>query len=183
MMKERLISQNFTFKNLCKTLGERNDAFTKVFHSLFDIALLFCPAVKLPVEIASSIFERDIVVDLLEAKERLKTCVTDVVTLMNDNSTGSYLKRYNDVRIAHYLLVFSAYYDSVRTLLPDKDYHIPLDDEITLYITEDALKNYVKKYKDTATKTVDLGRMLDCPHSLLLSIFFARESLKSFIRR
>lgn len=174
-MKEQLVSQNFTFKKLCKNLGERDDVFTKVFHSLFDVALLFCPSVKIPAEIASTIFEQDIAINVLEAKERLESCVENVVALIKENSPGSYYKKYNDMRIAHYLLVFSAFYDSVRTLLPDKDYHIPLDEDYTLYIAEDALNHYAEKYKDTDTKTIDLGRILDCPHSLTFQIFYEEE--------
>ncbi|MBQ3265942.1 MAG: hypothetical protein IJH07_09235 [Ruminococcus sp.] len=179
-MKEKLISKKFTFSEICSIFNERNDAYTKLFHQLFDAALLFCPALKLPAAIASAVFEQDITVSILEAKEHLKTCIEDVAALIRENTPGSYYKKYNDMLLAHFLLVFSAYYDAVRALLPEKNYHVPLDDEITLYITEDALKNYAEKFEDSSNKTIEWGSIPDFPHDLTFYTFYEEELEKLY---
>lgn len=178
-MKEKTINK-FTFKEICGILGKRNDEYAKLFHHLFDFALLFCPALIIPAEIVSSMFEKDIVCSISEAKEKLKTCMEDVVTLIKENSPGDYYKKYDDLRLANFLLIFAAYFDTVRTLLPDKDYRISPDGEITLYITEDALKKYAETFSDSKTKTIELREVPIFPHELTFYTFHREELLKLY---
>ena len=173
-MAEKLISEKFTFNEICGIISGKKDKYFTAFHDLFDLALLFCPSLKIPSSLASAVFEQDITVSLLQAKERFGTGITDIIQLAPEKAESYYVK-YNNMIKAHFLLIFSAYYDSVRILLPDKEYKVTLDDETTYYITLDAIKEYAEKFADTDTRLRELESLPGFPHELSFYTFREKE--------
>ena len=149
IMNEKLISEHFSFKKMCDVIQGKKGKYLDLFSDLFQLAALFIPELKLPVTMVSVFSQETFEVELMEAKNKLAQCYNSVKDLLDDNNSEKYNEHYNNIQIVNALLLYTSYFDAMSALLPDKEFHISLDSTDKLVITQDAVKNYYKRYSDS----------------------------------
>lgn len=139
---EKLI-EKATFSEIYDIVKNRkNKDLLKCFCGIFKIGLLFLPELLFPeleplVNLSNG-------VNLIGAADAIGVAINGVHKYFKNRKYTDYKTRYNDMQIAHYLIVYSAFFDAIKEYLPDEEGKIALMGNEKVFITKEAIKNYQK---------------------------------------
>lgn len=142
-MEERLIS-NASFSKVCKILQNKK-SYWEEFKPILRATMLIIP-VLINKDYVTAVALREALeqgITWLDSGEIIECAVTGIKNLIN-KPDEDYVTRAENAQIANVLLVFSAYFDTVKVFLPDKQRKIYLDD-VQYSLTEKSLRDYREK--------------------------------------
>lgn len=142
-MDERLIN-NASFAKICKILQKKKTLWEEV-KPILQATMLIAPAL-INKEFVTAMALREALgqgVTWLDAGAIVGNAITSIKNLVS-NQDEDFVTRAENAQIANVLLVFSAYFDTVKIFLPDKERKLYLD-EVQYCLTEKSLKAYQEK--------------------------------------
>ena len=142
-MNERLLN-NASFSKICKILQKKESIWDEV-KPLLQATMLIVP-VLINKEFATMIALRDALdqgLIFLDSGNKIESAIDSIKKLVTTKDED-YIARAENAQIANVLLVFSAYFDTVKQFLPDKEQNIYLDD-VQYCLTEKSLRAYQDK--------------------------------------
>lgn len=147
---DKKFMEKTTFAEIYKLVKDGNEIEKKVIKSVLNVGLLLfpgfvCPELKLISDISNG-------VDLIAAKDVLVDCGKCIKDLFSGDKASDFVSRYERVQLAQVLLVFSAYFDSMRMYLPDKGKVIALSETEKIVITQEAINEYEEWLKNRDLK-------------------------------
>lgn len=130
-----------TFSEVYKVVkGRNNSELLKCFCGVFKAGLLFLPGLLMPE--VEPIVNLGNAVNIIGAAETITSGVKGVYEYFKDRNYNDYKTRYNDMQIAHYLIVYAAFFDTIKEYLPDESGKINLMGNEKVFITKEAIKKY-----------------------------------------
>lgn len=130
-----------TFSEVYKVVkGRNNSELLKCFCGVFKAGLLFLPGLLMPE--VEPIVNLGNAVNIIGAAEAITSGVKGVYEYFKDRNYNDYKTRYNDMQIAHYLIVYAAFFDTIKEYLPDESGKINLMGNEKVFITKEAIKKY-----------------------------------------
>ena len=142
-MEERLIN-NASFSQICKILQKKKSLWDDL-KPILQATMLIVPAL-INKDFVTAMSLKDALEQGLtwfDAGEKVENAITSIKTLVSKRDED-FVTRAENAQIANVLLVFSAYFDTVKIFLPDKERNIYLD-EVQYCLTEKSLKAYQEK--------------------------------------
>lgn len=143
-----------TFSEIYKFLnGNGKKDLLKCFTGLFKIGLVFLPRLLCPE--AALITDIGNGVNLLGAAETIEAGVGGIYNYFKGKHYTDYRTRYDEMQIAHYMITYAAFFDTIKECLPDENGIIKLKDNEKLIITQEAVSEYIKsleKSDDTSVR-------------------------------
>ena len=144
---DKVIMKQATFSELCRILKNRNDEIKDCVVNIFRLGLLFLPGmVCKESEIFDFLSSGLTILDSFDAIHHAKESIKRAIVWEDD-----FVTCYENLLIVQVLIVFSAYFDSIKTYLPDASKKITLTDSEKLTITDDSLKAYQDKIRHEAS--------------------------------
>lgn len=130
-----------TFSEVYKVVkGRNNSELLKCFCGVFKAGLLFLPGLLMPE--VEAIVNLGNAVNIIGAAEAITSGVKGIYEYFKDRNYNDYKTRYNDMQIAHYLIVYAAFFDTIKEYLPDESGKINLMGNEKVFITKEAIKKY-----------------------------------------
>ena len=152
-MEERLIN-NASFSKICTMLQKKKSVWDDV-KPILQATLLVIPAL-VNKEIVTAMALREALdrgLVWLDAGEKVENAFSSIKNLVSKQDED-FVTRAENAQIANVLLVFSAFFDTVKIFLPDKDRKIYLD-EVQYCLTEKSLKDYQARIQEKEKECVD----------------------------
>ena len=142
-----------TFSEVCKILkGEKTDIYdcaNKVFEiALFFLPVMVCKDTSFIMNIANG-------ATILGAKPIIETAVKNIVDTFTNRKYTDFSTKYEHAQIAQVLIVFAAYFDSMKLYLPDEERQINISPEEKKTLTEESIAQYIDYLKENSTKDAD----------------------------
>ena len=140
-----------TFKEICKMMKNGDKKARECIQSVFDVALvvlpeLICPEASLLTNLSSGI-------DLLGVKGAIENVGRHVRELFDKECIIDFTSRYERAQAAQVLMVFSAYFDSIRLYLPNQSREIALSKKESVALTEKSIAEYAAWVKVCCSKS------------------------------
>ncbi len=142
-MDERLIN-NASFSKICKILQTKKSVWEDV-KPILQATMLIIP-VLINKDFVTAMALREALeqgLTWLDAGEKIENAISSIKNLVCKKDED-FATRAENAQIANVLLIFSAYFDTVKIFLPDKERNIYLD-EVQYCLTEKSLKAYQEK--------------------------------------
>ena len=142
-MNERLLN-NASFSKICKILQKKESIWDEV-KPLLQATMLIVP-VLINREFATTIALREALdqgLIFLDSGNKIANAIDSIKKIVTTQDED-YIARAENAQVANVLLVFSAYFDTVKQFLPDKERNIYLD-EVQYCLTEKSLRAYQDK--------------------------------------
>lgn len=147
--------QKATFSEICRCLKKRDTMIHDCISGIIDLAFLIFPA--LPCKELNAFSDSILLTDIKAVASGAIRGITSILPKKDDD----FVTRYNNVRIAHILLVFAAYFDSIKMYLPDENRAISLSPTEKVYLSDKAIANYTHACKEGFTHTQEQkGRII-----------------------
>lgn len=152
-MDERLINKA-SFSSICKILQQKKSVWEEV-KPILQATMLIVP-VLINKDYVTALALHDALdqgLNWLDAEDKIENAIASVKKLVSKQDED-FITRAENAQIANVLLIFSAYFDTVRQFLPDKDRNIYLD-EVQYCLTEKSLKAYQEKLLSKGNSPAD----------------------------
>lgn len=131
------MSFDFTFKSVCETIkkqGKDDPKLLKAVDNLLGFALICSPAVLGPAAVA--------LLPMLAVKDELTKIGQSVFEKLTKKKDEDYLLRYETMRAAYGLLVFTSFFDALDARIPDTlRQEIKLLDSGKVFLVKDGVKS------------------------------------------
>ena len=155
------MSLDLTFKSVCDTIkkhGKEDAKLLEAVDSLLGLALICSPAVVGPTAAA--------LLPTLAVKNELIKIGKSVFEKLTKNKDEDYLLRYETMRTAYGLLVFTSFFDALDARIPDA-----LRNEISLLESEKAFLAKESVQKSSAREASEVCSVKDAPVSKVALAF------------
>ena len=139
-----------SFSEVCKMLKNKKSDICECFNNIFEISLLFFPGM-----VSKDIgFMMNIVngATLLGAKPVIENAVKNIIKVFANKSYTDFSTKYDHAQIAQVLIVFSAYFDTMRLYLPDEERKIQITLEEKVILTNDSIIEYISFLNENLSK-------------------------------
>lgn len=153
---ETNILNKATFVEVYRFLsGKQNDDIFKCFKGLFQVALLFFPALMCQ-DVAIITNLTSIATGATLVGAGVATIIGDAAksafALFKNKSHDDYVTRYDQIQIAQVMLIYAAYFDTISKCLPDENDEIALSDGVKWKISIEGYQTYLKDLEKTAQR-------------------------------
>lgn len=170
-----------TFSEIYKVVkGRNNSDLLKCFCGVFKTGLLFLPGLLMP-EVETMVNLGN-AVNIIGAAEAITSGVKGVYEFFQERNYNDYKTRYNDMQIAHYLIVYATFFDTIKEYLPDESGKINLMGNEKVFITEETIKKYcdsLKICRDSENDWINSDVIMPSP---LVSFDSYLRNLKTFYK-
>lgn len=139
-MDRKLISQT-NFKEICKILKDEKYELHDCMNGIFHVALLFFPVLMCK----ETAFITNLAngATLLNAKTEIEKAAKNLFHTFDRKSYEDFTTKYEHAQIAQVLIVFSAYFDSMKMYLPDEEKAIQISEKEKIFLTEESIAKYI----------------------------------------
>lgn len=129
-----------TFSEICRMMKDGRKSDRELIGSILDIGVLFLPALINPsagltAHIATG-------ADLLAVKGAIGNLCGNIKEFLTQGNDADFTSKYERAQAAQVLLVFSAYFDTLKMYLPDESRKIQISENEKATITEQSIKEY-----------------------------------------
>lgn len=143
-----------TFSEICKIMKDNKTDVRECVMGVFGVALLFFPGlICKDVEIFTNIANG---VSLLTAGKEIENSIKQVYNTFNRKEYVDFSTKYEHAQIAHILIVFAAYFDSIKMYLPNEEKIICLSDKEKYVLTDEAIKKYIEYLEEKLKSKADI---------------------------
>lgn len=163
---DSVLMKKATFSEICRVMKHKDGALRECIHSIVKLSLLFFPGLMCK-EYATAGAALEAGILNLDVKCVVDEAITSVKTAFNKEQEN-FTVRSEDAQIAQVLIVFAAYFDSIKMLLPDAFRAIELTNGEKCYLTEKSLSDYESFLSQKATEKIgeDGGKLAH--HELII---------------
>ena len=156
-MNESLV-RKATFSEICRVMKHKDGPIRECMQSIIKLSLLLFPGLMCK-ELAAGM-ALEVGLANIDVKNVVDNTMDSIKSAFGKNETD-YTARVQDAQIAHVLLVFAAYFDSVKMYLPDANNAFALSNKEKAQITKRSLESYETFLKKQVTEGVqDEGRVI-----------------------
>lgn len=156
-----------TFSEIYKFVnGDGKEELLKCFTGLFKTGLIFlprllCPETALITDIGNG-------VNLFGAAEAIEAGIKGVYDYFKGRHYTDYRTRYDEMQVAHYMITFAAFFDTIKEYLPDESGKIKLAGNEKLHIANEAVTKYIESLKkeNITTKNTWINTEVVLPNPL-----------------
>lgn len=153
-MNDKIMEQA-TFSEICKILKDGKSDLCECISGIFNIALLFfpgfvCKEVSFLTNIANG-------TTILGAKAEIEKSVDRLIKTFDKKSYEDFTTKYEQAQIAQVLIVFAAYFDSMKMYLPDEEKRIHLSATEKCALTEKSIAEYMDFLSAKSLEKADAG--------------------------
>ena len=122
-------------------------------NGVFEVALLFFPCMVCK-DIA---FITNIVngATILGAKPIIEKAIKNIAKLFTKNKCTDFTTKYDYAQIAQVLIVFAAYFDSIKLYLPDEERKIKISSKEKQLLTDSIISQYVDFIEENLSKNAE----------------------------
>ncbi len=140
-----MIMEKATFSEIYKLVEGRGGKIKECFDGLFDTALLFFPAFmcKETAGIIGLVDKLGAGQTLIGAKETITKAVSGILDGFK-HKEKDYAARYENMQIAHMLIIYAAFFDAAKEFLPDEEGQVVLSAKEKYVITKQAMRTYLE---------------------------------------
>lgn len=148
-MEKQMIDKT-SFSEICKILKNETNDIYKVANSIFNIVLIFFPLMICK----QSSFLMNIVnsATLLGAKPIVENSLKNIKNIIVTEKPTDFCTRYNNVQVAQVLIVYSAFFDSMQSYLPDEEGNIKITSIEKEKITKEGIAKYIKRLENNMSQ-------------------------------
>lgn len=176
---ERKFMAKASFSEMCKIIEGKENNIKECVKGIFGIGMLFFPGIMCKeVDLFTNIANG---VSLLDAKSAIEESIKKIENVFRNKEDADFYTKYDNVQIIQVLIVFSAYFDSIKLYLPDESGIIRLSAEEKYVLTEESIKEYldnlVEKSKKKKRQILDYD--LSIPNSIE-SFEYYLEKLRNY---
>lgn len=163
-MDETLMSKA-TFSEICRIMKHKDGAVRECIQSVVKLSLLLLPGLMCKDLAAAIALEAGLV--NVDVKNVVDETINSVKSAFK-KETDDFTSRAQDAQIAHVLIVFAAYFDSIKLYLPDSNRAIELSNKEKIILTEHSLDDYNEFLKDQSTQEIsdECIEVIDYPLSM-----------------
>lgn len=143
---ERKFMAKASFSEMCKIIEGKEDDIKECIKSIFGIGMIFFPGIMCKeVDIFTNIANG---ISLLDAKNVIDQSIEKIENVLKNKENVDFYTKYNNVQLVQVLIVFAAYFDSIKLFLPDENGIIELSADEKYILTEESIKEYINKLKE-----------------------------------
>lgn len=147
---ERKFMAKASFTEMCKIIEGKENNIKECVKSIFGVGMLFFPGIMCKeVDLFTNIANG---VSLLDAKSAIEESIKKIENVFKNKEDADFYTKYDNVQIIQVLIVFSAYFDSIKLYLPDESGIIRLSAEEKYVLTEESIKEYLDKLEEKSKK-------------------------------
>lgn len=148
---EKGIMNKTTFGEICKVLKDEKSDLHECINGLFEIALLFFPGI-ISKDVA---FITNVVngATILGAKPIIEKAIKNIEKVFTKKKYMDFNNKYEHAQIAQVLIVFAAYFDSIKLYLPDEEKKIKISSREKQILTENSISQYTNLLKNNLLKS------------------------------
>lgn len=147
-MDETLMNKA-TFSEICRIMKHKDGAVRECIQSVVKLSLLLLPGLMCKDLAAAAAMEAGLV--NVDVKNVVDETISSVKSAFK-KETYDFTSRAQDAQIAHVLIVFAAYFDSIKLFLPDSNRAIELSSKEKIILTEHSLDDYNEFLRDQSTQ-------------------------------
>lgn len=144
---------NTTFREICKIMKNPQDDIAKGIKSVFEVGLLFLPGILC--RDVSFIANAVNGATLLGAKPIIEESIKNILEVFNKKQYTEFTTKYEHAQIAQVLIVFSAYFDSIKLYLPNEEFEIIFSPKQKIKTTEECIADYIKNLEKNILKPAE----------------------------
>lgn len=142
------IMNKATFKEICKIMNGRKTDVWECIKGVFEVSLLFFPGLMCKeVALLANISDG---ATLLEAKGVIEKSIKNIFNTFSGRKYKDFSTKYEHAQTAHILIVFAAYFDSIKMYLPNEEKEIKLTSREKYLLTNDGIEKYLKYLEEKA---------------------------------
>ncbi|MDE5932921.1 MAG: hypothetical protein K2H40_10640, partial [Lachnospiraceae bacterium] len=154
-MEDKRMNQA-SFSEICRLMKDEKCDLHECIKGVFHVALLFFPGLVCQ----ETAFLTNIAngVTILDAKAEIEKSVKTIANTFGKKTYEDFTTKYEHAQIAQVLIVFAAYFDSMKLYLPDEEKQIRLSKTEKFILTEKSIAEYVSslavKSKEKTTQNM-----------------------------
>ncbi len=142
-MTEKRMMEKASFAEICRMMRDRKGEAVECMKGVFEVALLFLPGFMC--KEAAFITNVANGVSLLGAKAAVGKSIDHFIRVFGKGDYTDFTSKYEHAQAAQVLMVFAAYFDSMRLYLPDGEGWIEVTPGEKLALAEQAVKRVMWK--------------------------------------
>lgn len=150
---DKYIMKKTSFFEICKLLDENEGDISKCINGLFEIALLFLPG--LVCKDVAFIMNLANGATILGAKPIIENAIKNIKNIFNNKKYEDFSTKYEHAQIAQVLIVYAAYFDTVKEYLPDVERKINISQKEKLAITKESVSRYMSLIEQNMSKDAE----------------------------
>lgn len=164
-MDETLMSKA-TFSEICRIMKHKDGAVRECIQSVVKLSLLLLPGLMCK-DLATAVALESGLVNV-DVKNVVDETIHSVKSAFK-KETDDFTSRAQDAQIAHVLIVFAAYFDSIKLYLPDANRAIELSNKEKIILTQHSLDDYNEYLKDQSAQELsdESIEIVDYPLSMI----------------
>lgn len=144
------IMKSASFSGICKIMQNKDENIKKCIFSVAQLAVVLFPGVSMTSVAVNEVLDTNLM--HLDVINLVNNCIGTVKSLLS--SQDDYSTRAENAQIANVLLVFSAFFDSIKQYLPDANREIALEEGEKAILVEKALKDFENYVKDSESRNI-----------------------------
>lgn len=150
---EKQIVDKTSFSEICKILKDNKYDICECINGVFEVALLFFPCMVCK-DIA---FITNIVngATILGAKPIIEKSIKNIAKVFTKKKFTDFTTKYDYAQIAQVLIVFAAYFDSIKLYLPDEERKIKISSKEKQLLTESSISQYANFIEENLSKNAE----------------------------
>ncbi len=150
---EKGIMNKTTFGEICKILKDGKCDLHKCINGVFEVALLFFPEIICKdVAFITNVING---ATILGAKPIIEKAIKNIGKVFTKKEYSDFSTKYEHAQIAQILIVFAAYFDSIKLYLPDEEKKIKISSKEKQVLTENSISQYVNLLENNLLKSAE----------------------------
>lgn len=142
-----------SFSGICKILKDNKYDICDCINGVFEVALLFFPGMICK-DVA---FITNVVngATILGAKPIIEKSIKNIAKVFTKQKFTDFSTKYEHAQIAQVLIVFAAYFDSMKLYLPDEERKIKISSKEKQILTDNSISQYINLIEDNLSKSAE----------------------------
>lgn len=144
-----------SFSEICKLMEGNENDIGKCISGIFEIGLLFLPG--LVCKDIMSVMNLVNGATILGAKPIIEGAIKNIANVFTNKKYDDFSTKYEHAQIAQVLIVYAAYFDTIKYYLPDEERKIKISEKEKLVLTEESIFRYMGEIEQNALKDAEKG--------------------------
>lgn len=140
-MNDKIMSKA-TFSEICRIMKSDKTDVWECVSGLFGISLLFFPGLICKETAVLTNISNGVA--LLSAQKEIENAIRNISKTFTNKKYADFSTKYEHAQIAHILIVFAAYFDSIKMYLPNEEKKIELSPKEKFFLADEAINKYIK---------------------------------------
>ena len=139
-----------SFSEICKILKDNRYDICECINGVFEIALLFFPGmICRDVAFITNIVNG---ATILGAKPIIEKSIKNISKVFAKKKFTDFTTKYDYAQIAQVLIVFAAYFDSIKLYLPDEEHNVRISSKEKQMLTDSSISKYINFIEENISK-------------------------------